>query len=233
MYKTSKIFVFFNLKIPELLRRYPPNDHQDFPLPLDMVYFCQPEGCVSVGPRKTGAAIRDATSFVFTLTDKDSGKTRFGICVNFYRPIEKSAPGPGALTASRKAKTSTFRRESWRKSIERSSDSAFSSDHRGAMAPSDSDRDNSRRDSHPPRLNVTGVDSESGGSHSPSPRASRKRTKVRNHSLTSLCILSHHPFLSTFRECLFILKKLIDACNESSSPKRVGASRQSGRFEFL
>jgi hypothetical protein len=28
---------------------------------------------------------------------------------------------------------------------------------------------------------------------------------------------------------LFILKKLIDACNESSSPKRVGASRQAGR----
>ncbi|KAI5636706.1 DENN (AEX-3) domain-containing protein [Phthorimaea operculella] len=67
---------------------------------------------------------------------------------------------------------------------------------------------------------------ESGGSHSPSPRASRKRQRIRNHSLTSLCLLSHHPFFSTFRECLFILKKLIDACNESSSPRRVGASRQ-------
>lgn len=41
--------------------------------------------------------------------------------------------------------------------------------------------------------------------------------------------MSHHPFFSLFRECLFILKKLIDACNESSSPKRVGASRQMGR----
>lgn len=117
------------------------------------------------------------------------------------------------------------------------------SDHRGSnIAPSDSDRDCSsgRRESDAPakhyeqttpRLGVTApsADSESGGSHSPSPRASRKRTKTRNHSLTSLCILSHHPFLSTFRECLFILKKLIDACNESSSPKRVGASRASGR----
>lgn len=83
-----------------------------------------------------------------------------------------------------------------------------------------------------PRLGVIppSADSESGGSHSPSPRASRKRTKIRNHSLTSLCILSHHPFLSIFRECLFILKKLIDACNESSSPKRVGGSRQAGRY---
>lgn len=71
-------------------------------------------------------------------------------------------------------------------------------------------------------------DSESGGSHSPSPRASRKRTKLRNQSLTSLCIISHHPFFTTFRECLFILKKLIDASNESSSPKRLGASQKPG-----
>lgn len=46
-------------------------DHKDFPLPLDMVYFCQPEGCTSVGPKRT--ALREATSFTFTLTDKDSG----------------------------------------------------------------------------------------------------------------------------------------------------------------
>ncbi|EDS34049.1 map-kinase activating death domain protein [Culex quinquefasciatus] len=234
------------VQIPELLRRYPPTDHADFPLPLDMVYFCQPEGCVSVGPRRTGSAVRDATSFVFALTDKDSGKTRYGICVNFYRPVEKYVAGVGgggqSSANARKGRNSTFRRESWRKSMEKSSDSAFS---RSNVAPSDSsDRDcPSRRDSDPPnssyyggpqqqvRLGVTGpsADSESGGSHSPSPRASRKRSKIRSHSLTSLCILSHHPFLSTFRECLFILKKLIDACNDSSSPKRVGASRQSSR----
>jgi len=78
-------------------------------------------------------------------------------------------------------------------------------------------------------LMAPSADSESGGSHSPSPRASRKRTKLRNQSLTSLCIISHHPFFTTFRECLFILKKLIDACNESSSPKRVGASQKINR----
>lgn len=105
-------------------------------MPLDMVYFCQPEGCVSVGPRRTGAAIRDASSFVFKLTDKDSGKSRFGICVNFYRPIEKC---PTAVTstigtvgtiptssASKRVRNTALRRESWRKSLERSSDSAFS-----------------------------------------------------------------------------------------------------------
>ncbi|KAG6458508.1 hypothetical protein O3G_MSEX010898 [Manduca sexta] len=205
------------VQAPELLRRYPLTNHDDFPLPLDMVYFCQPEGCVSVGPRRAPGhlASRDTTSFVFTLTDKDSGKTRYGICVNFYRAVER-APAPGPRERS------TLRRDSWRKSIEKSSDSAFSSDYRSSnVAPSDSERECSA-----PR--VAAPDSESGGerSHSPSPRAARRRQRVRNHSLTSLCLLSHHPFFSTFRECLFILKKLIDACNESSSPRRVGASRQ-------
>lgn len=195
-----------------------------------MVYFCQPEGCVS-GSRRTGAAaaVRDATSFVFTLTDKDSGKSRYGICVNFYRPVEKSPSAPSGLSGSRKAKSSNLRRESWRKSMEKSSDSAFSSDHRN-VADSDREPDQSGHYSahfNAPRLGIIAPDSESErGSCSPSPRASRK-PKARNHSLTSLCILSHHPFLSTFRECLFILKKLIDACNESSSPKR---SKQTGRL---
>lgn len=90
-------------------------------MPPDMVYFCQPEGCSSVGPRRT--ALREASSFVFTLTDKDSGKTRYGICVNFYRPIEKAAAGIGA--AGRRGSTN-LRRDSWRKSMEKSSDSAFS-----------------------------------------------------------------------------------------------------------
>lgn len=119
--KLYKNLIYF--KIPELLRRYPPTDHQDFPLPLDMVYFCQPEGCLSVGPRRTGQAIRDASSFVFMLTDKDSGKVRYGICVNFYRPVEKTVPNP---VAGPKRRNSALRRESWRKSMEKSSDSAFS-----------------------------------------------------------------------------------------------------------
>lgn len=113
-----------HFQIPELLRRYPPTDHQDFPLPLDMVYFCQPEGCLSVGPRRTGQAIRDASSFVFMLTDKDSGKVRYGICVNFYRPVEKVSPSHPA--AGPRRRNSALRRESWRKSMEKSSDSAFS-----------------------------------------------------------------------------------------------------------
>ncbi|XP_076295275.1 rab3 GDP-GTP exchange factor isoform X2 [Lasioglossum baleicum] len=227
------------VQAPELLRRYPVEDHKDFPLPLDMVYFCQPEGCTSVGPKRT--ALREATTFTFTLTDKDSGKTRYGICVNFYRPIERTGgAGGGGVSVRRDKYNTTFRRESWRKSMEKSTDSAFSSDYRSsAVGPSDSEKEcpSSRRDSDTshipsaPRLGITAPsgDSESGGSHSPSPCASRRRQRIRNHSLTSLCIISHHPFFSMFRECLFILKKIIDACNESSSPQKVGASRQTNR----
>uniref|UniRef100_A0A0P6EFU8 MAP kinase-activating death domain protein n=1 Tax=Daphnia magna TaxID=35525 RepID=A0A0P6EFU8_9CRUS len=225
---------------PELLRRYPIDDHADFPLPLDMVYFCQPEGCLSLGNRRPGDHRRDIDSFVFTLTDKDSGKTRYGVCINFFRPVERL---PSTTSVS-------SRRDSWRDSIHRSSDSAFSSDQRSTMAPSDSDRDCSSAHRYHPADPVSGgvsvgvkwpphsagptgpnqgQDSESGGSQPPSPRANRRRQRSRNQYLTSICLLSHHPFFTLFRECLVVLKKLIDACHENSSPKRLGASRLTSR----
>ncbi|XP_043192197.1 MAP kinase-activating death domain protein-like isoform X2 [Amphibalanus amphitrite] len=220
------------VQTPELLRRYPPDEHADFPLPADVVCFCQPEGCVSVGPKKT--VLREAASFVFSLTDKDSGKTRYGVCINFYRPVERHG------SARRAERGSSTKRSSWRQSLNRSTDSAFSSDHRSTVAPSDSDRDcSSRRNSEtsggpsaaPPalaaRLTVGG-----GPGQLPtlgSPRTQRRRPRSRHHTLTSLCIISHHPFFSSFRECLYLLRKLIDACNENASPKRVGASRGNQR----
>ncbi|MGH0145519.1 UNVERIFIED_CONTAM: hypothetical protein FKN15_026842 [Acipenser sinensis] len=75
------------IQTPELLRRYPLEDHHEFPLPPDVVFFCQPEGCLSV--RQKRMSLRDDTSFVFTLTDKDSGVVHYGICVNFYRSFQK------------------------------------------------------------------------------------------------------------------------------------------------
>ena len=68
---------------PELLRRFPPTDHKDFPLPPDIVFFCQPEGCASALRR---ISLRQTNTFVFTLTDKETSITRYGICCNFYRP---------------------------------------------------------------------------------------------------------------------------------------------------
>lgn len=60
------------IQIPELLRRYPITDHTDFALPLDVVFFCQPEGCLNT--KKLTA--RDNNSFVFTLTEKDTSRVR-------------------------------------------------------------------------------------------------------------------------------------------------------------
>ncbi|XP_014677506.1 PREDICTED: MAP kinase-activating death domain protein-like, partial [Priapulus caudatus] len=131
---------------PDLLRRYPLDNHADFALPPDVVYFCQPEGCISI-PRKRMTSLRESNSFVFTLTEKDSGLMRYGICVNFYRPFER----------------------------------------RGAPA-------------------------------GPSPHVKRKM-RQKNNTLTSLCIISHHPFFSTLRECLFILRRIIDTCNRSCAKK--------------
>ena len=174
---------------PELLRRYPQEDHEDFPLPPDVIYFCQPEGCLTVGQKRL--SLRENTSFVFTLTDKDSGRMRYGICVNFYRPFkvcERKSSTKDKLLANQRQNSS-------------SNDT----------------------------LNVPGDDGES---LQKSPRTRRKikqAKRIRNNSLTSLCILSHHQFISTFRECLFILKKLIDSCNERTSSRKVGGSKASLR----
>ncbi|CAG0888292.1 unnamed protein product [Cyprideis torosa] len=243
-----------SIQAPDLLRRYPLEDHKDFPFPNDVVYFCQPEGCVSVGPKRnigrdstsfvfcltdkdTGELKepegcvsvgpkrnigRDSTSFVFCLTDKDTGKVRFGVCLNFYRPVERLFPSNG-----NRGRGPSSKRDAWRKSLDKSSDSAFSSDHRSTVFPSDSDRDSHFETelSGVGRTLGTVVDSESGGSVPPSPKQQRKRQqRLRSHSLTSLCVLSHHPFLSSFRECLTILRRLIEASNENTSPKRIGAS---------
>ncbi|XP_065942198.1 MAP kinase-activating death domain protein isoform X9 [Magallana gigas] len=163
---------------PELLRRYPLEDHQDFPLSPDVIFFCQPEGCISVGPKRM--SLRETTSFVYTLTEKDSGKVRYGICVNFFRPIErKSSDKSKSLSAS------------W--------------------ADDNGNTDQERRKS---------------------PKTKRKlktANRVRNNTLTSLCIITHHPFFSTFRECLFILRKLIDACHDRSCTKRIGGSKAISR----
>ena len=84
--KAANISPFQDCGITAFLRKlnqyfFPPSP-QDFPLPLNMVSFCQPEGCITVGPKKSGG-LRDSTSFVFTLTDKDSGGKKGLFCCNW------------------------------------------------------------------------------------------------------------------------------------------------------
>ena len=143
---------------PELLRCFPEDPYSDFPLPLDVVFFCQPEGCVSASKR---LSLKDTNSFVFTLTEKDSGVVRYGVCCNFFRPCV------GLKSVS---------------SIEGS--------------------DGSGNETVPYRVDISDVeqDRQDGCSYKP----------VSCRSLTSICIISEKPFLSTFRECLFVLRKIIE-----------------------
>lgn len=134
---------------PQLLRRYPMQEHKDFIMPPDLVVFCQPEGCIAVERRHL--SLRDNTTFVFTLTDKDSAKVRYGICLNFYR-----------------------------------------------------------------RASYT--DEVSG--------------KTRQlFCLTSLCIITHHLFISNLRELLFVLKRMIDT--GSKRCLQSGKARANDLWSFL
>ncbi|XP_044785100.2 MAP kinase-activating death domain protein isoform X30 [Bubalus bubalis] len=185
---------------PELLRRYPLEDHAEFPLPPDVVFFCQPEGCLSVRQRRM--TLRDDTSFVFTLTDKDTGVTRYGICVNFYRSFQKRVPkekgeaGPGSRGKE------------------------------GPRAPCVSEEVGPKTSESGPSLQPPSADSTPDVSQSPRARRRAKAgSRSRNSTLTSLCVLSHYPFFSTFRECLYTLKRLVDCCSERLLGKKLGLPR--------
>uniref|UniRef100_A0A8B9LSN1 MAP kinase-activating death domain protein n=1 Tax=Astyanax mexicanus TaxID=7994 RepID=A0A8B9LSN1_ASTMX len=181
---------------PQLLRRYPLEDHPDFPLPPDVVFFCQPEGCLSIRQRRV--SLRDDSSFVFALTDKDSGITRYGICVNFYRSFQRDKPPQmdPAVEATEKSDPST---------LSLSGDSTAPPAADGAVPPG-----------------------EGGGGKSPRPKRSRAAARNRNSTLTSLCMLSHYPFFSTFRECLYILKRMVDCCSHRLN-QRPGAAKGTQR----
>ncbi|MGH0139766.1 UNVERIFIED_CONTAM: hypothetical protein FKN15_013000 [Acipenser sinensis] len=177
------------VQTPELLRRYPLEDHHEFPLPPDVVFFCQPEGCLSV--RQKRMSLRDDTSFVFTLTDKDSGVVRYGICVNFYRSFQKRHRS----REKGKATAATANAASSEETGNESSESSSS-------------------------LQPASADSTPDVNKSPrGKRCAKLAQRNRNSTLTSLCILSQYPFFSTFRECLNILKRMVDSCSERLTKK--------------
>lgn len=204
---------------PQLLRRYPLEDHHDFPLPPDVVFFCQPEGCLSIRQRRV--SLRDDSSFVFTLTDKDSGITRYGICVNFYRSFQRGHHRPRGEKSSHAETTA--------QPTETASDGSEGS---GGAPPLTSSPPSKSESVQPP---ASGEESEQPGAElnaGKSPQHRRRPTKMaarnRNSTLTSLCILSHYPFFSTFRECLYILKRLVDCCSQRLT-QRVGLPRATQR----
>ncbi|XP_054442997.1 MAP kinase-activating death domain protein isoform X30 [Pteronotus mesoamericanus] len=185
---------------PELLRRYPLEDHAEFPLPPDVVFFCQPEGCLSVRQRRM--SLRDDTSFVFTLTDKDTGVTRYGICVNFYRSFQKRMPK------------------------EKGEAGAGSRGKEGPRATCASEEVGTEGSESGSSLQPPSADSTPDVNQSPrGKRRAKAGSRSRNSTLTSLCVLSHYPFFSTFRECLYTLKRLVDCCSERLLGKKLGIPR--------
>uniref|UniRef100_A0A673M434 MAP kinase-activating death domain protein n=1 Tax=Sinocyclocheilus rhinocerous TaxID=307959 RepID=A0A673M434_9TELE len=178
---------------PQLLRRYPLEDHNDFPLPPDVVFFCQPEGCLSIRQRRV--SLRDDTSFVFALTDKDSGVTRYGICLNFYRSFQKGHHRP--RTEGKGQREKPPHTDSAVEATEKFDPSTLTFPGESTLSP---------RSKHSGRL----------------------APQNRNSTLTSLCILSHYPFFTTFRECLYILKRMVDCCSQRLN-QRPGAAKSTQR----
>ncbi|XP_078122420.1 MAP kinase-activating death domain protein isoform X8 [Sander vitreus] len=204
---------------PQLLRRYPLEDHHDFPLPPDVVFFCQPEGCLSIRQRRV--SLRDDSSFVFTLTDKDSGITRYGICVNFYRSFQR---GHHRARGDKSGHTETAAQ-----AAETASDW---SDGSSGGPPFVLSPPNNAESAPPPASGEEGGQpgAELNAGKSPQQRqsAAKMAARNRNSTLTSLCILSHYPFFSTFRECLYILKRLVDCCSQRLT-QRAGLPRTTQR----
>ncbi|XP_028999349.1 MAP kinase-activating death domain protein isoform X21 [Betta splendens] len=200
---------------PQLLRRYPLEDHHDFPLPPDVVFFCQPEGCLSIRQRRV--SLRDDSSFVFTLTDKDSGITRYGICVNFYRSFQRGHHRP---RGDKNSHSETAAPESASEGSDGGAPPSALAPPNGAevgQAPA------SGEESGP-----HGAELNAGKSPQHRRRAAKMAARNRNSTLTSLCILSHYPFFSTFRECLYILKRLVDCCSQRLT-QRAGLPRATQR----
>uniref|UniRef100_A0A8C1TY75 MAP kinase-activating death domain protein n=1 Tax=Cyprinus carpio TaxID=7962 RepID=A0A8C1TY75_CYPCA len=194
---------------PQLLRRYPLEDHNELPLPPDVVFFCQPEGCLSIRQRRV--SLRDDTSFVFTLTDKDSGVIRYGICLNFYRSFQKGHHRPRTEGKGEKPPHTDSAVEATEKfdpsTLNLSGESTLPPAGDGTLPPGEP------------------------GSTGKSPRSKhtgRLAPQNRNSTLMSLCILSHYPFFSTFRECLYILKRMVDCCSQRLN-QRPGAAKSTQR----
>lgn len=167
-------------QLPDLLRRYPLDDHNDFMLPQDVIYFCQPEGCTNINcsNQQRANSNRDTTSFIFTLTEKDSARVRYGVCINFFRPIEKK-----------------YDRQTKK---QKCSDQTAQVDTDEEVVSTNKSEDNANKKSFMKKRN-------------------KKASEVKyTHTLTSLCIISHHPFFSLFRECLNILRRIIEACHARS-----------------
>lgn len=191
---------------PELLRAYPPQNHADFALPSDIVYFCQPEGCYSTSsrsfildPRHSGGRLPQnikMRSFTFMLTDKESNIARFGICLNFLRPI-------GRRKSSYTANITRRRITSFKSALSRIVSSGSPTHFRSYDTPVDSS-------------------SSSDSSDFIGNQAVDKPDRPYTHTLTSICLVSRYQFFKKFKKCLQFLYTLIQKLHEGCKPRASG-----------
>lgn len=308
-------------RIPHLLRRYPPENHQDFVLPPDVVIFCQPEGCDRVESTLNAYNNPSQTtnSFVFLLTEKDTSRVRYGVCLNFYRPLQRCPHKPNINTVNTSSEWFNEQQQQQQQQKQPASDQQHASDTVTANFLKNDDRSKDNQSICSTQDNESGIkiDSDSVGSsglmtsgsgnvqqsskqlaaatnlssfgvgdnisggapdsiissnsgsrnqnstndgsdqnltgkhkqlhhhhhshhhhhhhHNQQRQHQSRQHQSRQHqtgrrlntpttahqdkskityALNSICVISHHPFFSTFRECLFIIKKFIQACDD-------------------
>ncbi|KAL5113019.1 MAP kinase-activating death domain protein [Taenia crassiceps] len=191
---------------PELLRVYPPQNHTDFALPNDIVYFCQPEGCYNTSsrsfildPRHSGGRLPQNIKvefFTFMLTDKESNTVRFGVCLNFLRPI-------GRRKSSYTAHVARRRITSFKSALQHPESKV---EHNRLRSCDNYEHSSTSSDS-----------SEFVGGH-----IIGKPERPYTHTLTSICLVSRYQFFKKFQECLRFLYVLIQKLHEVCKPRRSG-----------
>ncbi|VDK76803.1 unnamed protein product [Dibothriocephalus latus] len=132
--------------------------------------------------------------FTFSLTDKETNATRFGLCLNFLRPIP------------RRKRPSLNKRTSRHTSTQDS----------GSRLPSTSNEHSVSTKKHSQSDTSSSSDSEDSASLVDRP------DRPYTHTLTSLCIVSHYPFCRKFEHCLLFIYNLIQKLHESCRPRFAG-----------
>ncbi|VDK40467.1 unnamed protein product [Taenia asiatica] len=192
---------------PELLRVYPPQNHPDFALPNDIVYFCQPEGCYNTSsrsfildPRHSGGRLPQNIKvefFTFMLTDKESNIVRFGVCLNFLRPIGR-------------------RKSSYTADVARRRITSFKS----ALQHPESTNEHNRLHSCD---NCGHSSSSSDSSDFVGGQIIDKPERPYTHTLTSLCLVSRYQFFKKFQECLQFLYVFVQKLHVVCKPRHSGS----------
>lgn len=202
--------------IPHLLRRYPPQDHEDFSLPPDVVIFCQPEGCdhQEAIPNSYNNPSQTTNSFVFLLTEKDTSRIRYGICLNFYRPLQKYPTKNNPMSTNQNDHQHDNHQENNYNELEQ-----HECEHTDKKSNHFEERNNcdslimNQSNNHQFQSQLNKQKQKARKSRSTTPSNSKQKV---TYALHSICIISHHPFFSTFRECLVNIRKFIHACEDKN-----------------